>query len=57
MCVLFTDPELRARMARNARARATELFSLEVTGRRFLDWYDRALAPRGLAEPRSLARP
>jgi glycosyltransferase involved in cell wall biosynthesis len=44
MHALLTDPAQRARMARNARVRATEVFSLEATGRRFLDWYDRALA-------------
>ncbi|MEE2663871.1 MAG: glycosyltransferase family 4 protein [Myxococcota bacterium] len=41
---LFTDPAQRARMARSARARATEVFSLKAAGQHFIDWYDRTLA-------------
>jgi len=41
---LLSDPERCTRMARTARARATDVFSLEAAGRHFIDWYDRALA-------------
>jgi glycosyltransferase involved in cell wall biosynthesis len=44
MHTLFVDSELRARMARRGRQRATDVFSLEATGRSFLDWYDCVLA-------------
>ena len=49
MRVLLTDTELRHRMGARARERAVDGFSLEATGRLFLEWYDRALAvgPRG----------
>ncbi len=48
MHAMFVDPERRARMGRKSRARASEMFSLEATGRHFLDWYDCALAQRDL---------
>ena len=41
---LLSDPERCTRMAQTARARATDVFSLEAAGRHFIDWYDRALA-------------
>lgn len=40
---LCSDSELRGRMGSNGRTRAEEHFSLETTGRCFIDWYDRAL--------------
>ena len=41
---LLVAPDLRERMGRLARERAVEHFSLEATGRLFIDWYDEALA-------------
>ena len=40
---LFADSALRSRMGAAGRARAEEHFSLETTGKHFIDWYDRAL--------------
>lgn len=46
MRALVTDAELRRRMGTRARERAVSVFSLEATGRLFLDWFDRALQAR-----------
>lgn len=44
MHAILSDSKLRQRMGSEGRARAVESFSLEATGQRFLDWYDRALS-------------
>jgi glycosyltransferase involved in cell wall biosynthesis len=44
MHAILTDAELRGRLGGQGRARAVERFSLETTGRLFLEWYDRALS-------------
>ena len=41
---LLVDHDLRQRMGRLARERAVECFSLEATGRLFIDWYDEVLS-------------
>jgi glycosyltransferase involved in cell wall biosynthesis len=43
MLRLLREPPLRRRMGQRARARAVESFSLEATGRPFVDWYDEVL--------------
>jgi glycosyltransferase involved in cell wall biosynthesis len=43
MRALLADPDRRERMGRLARARTVEKFSLEATGRLFVDWYDEVL--------------
>jgi glycosyltransferase involved in cell wall biosynthesis len=47
---LLTDPARRGRLARAGRERAVQEFSLEATGRRFLEWYDCALAAPSAAK-------
>ena len=42
MYALLTDPARRGRMGRAGRARAVAEFSHAASGRRFLEWYDRA---------------
>jgi glycosyltransferase involved in cell wall biosynthesis len=51
MHAILRDGALRERLGRAGRARAVARFSLPVTGRVYLDWYDRTLHP-----PASLAR-
>lgn len=46
MSDILLSPTMRARMSASARQRAVSEFSIVVTGRRFVDQYDRILATR-----------
>ncbi len=47
MADLLRDEDLRQRMGQKARDRAVEHFSLQATAKKFIDYYDRALADAG----------